>query len=429
MTDATPTAAGGYAEISRCNRCGFCQSVCPTYAQSKDETQVARGRIHLLRLLISGRYDWTRDPGLAEKVNDCLLCGACTAGCPATVETAGLMRTARRDFLKIKGLSLFYRLVYRGGLSRRERQERVSLLLRLYEKSGARNLLYRETLRKAWERLAYLNSFLPAGLEAPVRRDLPPVLRPAGKPRLKVAFFLGCASNVFGGRAVRSILGYLAGRGVEIHLPPVSCCGEPHRSAGDEAEAARLARANTPLLFGGDYDFIVSECSTCAHSLAHYDLLAGPDSREATVIRPRLSRVVEVNTLVRDHLGLDRAALTALPETRVTYHDSCHAVRGLGVREAPRDILKAIPGVELAEMAEADGCCGGAGSYSFSHPDMSGRIAAAKAAHIRATEADTLAVSCPGCALQLGAALRRADAPVTVVHPVELLARALEAPI
>ncbi len=424
MTDAIPEPADEYAEISRCNRCGFCQSVCPTYARSQDETQVARGRIHLLRLLKNGRYDWTHDPGIAEKVNDCLLCGACTAGCPSTVETADLMRAARRDFLQIMGLSLFQRLVYRGGLSHRERLERASVLLRLYEKSGARHVLYGETLRKALERLAYFDSFLPAGLEVPARRGLPPILHPIGKPRLRVVFFIGCASNVFGGRTVRNILDYLLRRGVEIHLPKVSCCGEPHRSAGDAAEAARLARANTPLLFGGNYDFIVSDCSTCAHSLAHYDLVAGPESREAEIIRPRLSQVVEVNTLVRDHLGLDPAALSALPETRVTCHDSCHAVRGLGVREAPRDILTAIPGVELAEMAGADSCCGGAGSYCFSHPDMSGRIAAAKVANIQATGAGTLAVSCPACTLQLGAALRRADAPVAVVHPVELLARA-----
>lgn len=413
-----------YNEISRCNRCGFCQSVCPTYAQSLDETQVARGRIHLLRMLTKGDYDWRNDPGISKKVDDCLLCRACVENCPSTVATDDLMRAAREDFLKIKGLSLFQKLVYRGTLSHRERLERVSFLMRLYEKSGARNILYGHTLRKALEKLVYFDSFLPGELQAPARDGLSEILRPIGQPKMKIVFFLGCASNVFGGRTVRAILEYLVGRGVEIHLPKVRCCGEPHRSTGDAAETARLAAINTDLIFKGDYDFIVSDCSTCAHALAHYDQFVGPETPAADLIRPKLPKVVEVNTLVRDHLGLETASLTALPSLKVTYHDSCHAVRGLKVKKAPRDILTAIPGVELVEMSGADSCCGGAGSYGFSHPDMSGRIAAAKVGHIKDSGASALAVSCPACTLQLGAGLRRQDLAIDIVHPVELLAKA-----
>ena len=411
-----------YLEISRCNRCGFCQSVCPTYAQTLDETQVARGRIHLLRLLTAGEYDWRNDPGISEKVDDCLLCRACVVNCPSTVATDELMQAARRDFLAVKGLSLFQRLVYRGALSHRERLDRASVLMRLYEKSGVRNILYGRTLRKALDKLVYFDSFLPDRLEPPARSTLPAVLHPAAAPKMKIVFFIGCASNVFGARTVRTLLEYLVGRGVEIHLPKVNCCGEPHRTAGDDRETARLARSNVEKIFTGDYDFIVSDCSTCTHALAHYDRFVGQDSPEAEMIRPRLPKVVEVNTLVRDHLGLEPQKLSALPEMKVTYHDSCHAVRGLLVKEAPRDILAAIPGVELAEMAGADSCCGGAGSYGFSHPDMSGRIAASKVANIQASGAGTLAVSCPACTLQLGAGLRREGLPVKIVHPVELLA-------
>lgn len=411
-----------YAEISRCNRCGFCQSVCPTYAQTLDETQVARGRIHLLRLLTAGEYDWRNDPGISAKVDDCLLCRACVVNCPSSVGTDEIMRVSRRDFLAVKGGSLFHRLVYRGALSHRERIDRASFLMRLYEKSGARNILYGQVLRKALDRLVYFDSFLPANLSPPARQKLPQVVRPAGQAKMKVGFFVGCASNVFGGRMVETIVRYLAGRGVEVHLPPASCCGQPHHSAGDDEEARRLARANLASIFAGDYDYIVTDCSTCAHALNHYDDFLGVDTPEAGQARPLLGKVLEINTLVRDHLGLEINRLKAGPETRVTVHDPCHAVRGLGVRDAPRDILKAIPGVELVEMAGADSCCGGAGSYSFSHPEMSGRIATDKVNNIKVTQASTLAVSCPACNLQLGAGLRRAGLAVNVIHPVELLA-------
>lgn len=412
-----------YAEIHRCNRCGFCQSVCPTYLNSGLESQVARGRIRLVRLLNDGKYDWRDDPGIAKEVDNCLLCRACVVNCPATVGTDLIMLAARRDFLKIKGLSLFQKLVYRGGLSHRERMDRVSFLMRLYEKSGARNILYSQTLRKAFDRLVYFDSFLPAGLEAPARHQLPEIIKPQGQTKMKAAFFVGCASNIFGAGTVRALANYLAGRGVELHLPKVACCGEPHRAAGDDEEVRRLAAKNTAAIFKDEYDFIISDCSTCAQALAHYDKFIGEDSPQAEKIRPLLAKVMDVNTLVAEHLGIERERLAALPEMTATYHDSCHAVRGLGVKKAPRDILKAVPGLNLVEMKGADSCCGGAGAYGFTHPEMSGRIAEEKVKNIQASGASIVSTSCPACKLQLGAGLRRAGLDLKVVHPVELLAK------
>jgi len=128
------------------------------------------------------------------------------------VATDEIMLLARRDFLSVKGLSLSHRLVYRGALSHRERLDRASLLMRLYDKSGARNILYARALRRALDRLVYFDSFLPEGLCPPARAALPPVLRPAGQPKMKVVFFLGCASNVFGARTVLNVVEYLVGR-------------------------------------------------------------------------------------------------------------------------------------------------------------------------------------------------------------------------
>ena len=413
-----------YKEIQRCNRCGFCLSVCPTYLNSKFEAQSARGRIRLVRLLNDKKYDWRNDPGISEKVNDCLLCRACVVNCPATVGTDLIMLESRRDFLKIKGLSLFQKLVYRGALSHRERLDRASLLMRIYEKSGARNILYGQVLRKSLDKLVYFDSFLPAGLEPPAKSNLPEVIKAEGETKMKVAFFVGCASNVFGARTVRILARYLAKRGVEVHLPKVSCCGEPHRTAGDDEEVRRLASKNVPLLFKDEFDFIISDCSTCAHALAHYDKFVGEETPEGEKIKPYLSKVMDVNTFVVEHLGLPKDGLAELPKVSVTYHDSCHAVRGLGVKTAPREILGAVPGVTLVEMKGADSCCGGAGSYGFSHPEMSGRIAASKINNIKDSGAAMLVTSCPACTLQLGAGLRRAGMNVPVVHPVELLAKA-----
>jgi glycolate oxidase iron-sulfur subunit len=295
--------------------------------------------------------------------------------------------------------------------------------MRIYERTGARNALYGKILGRVLDRLAYYDSFLPRRLSRPARAQLEPVMRPSCAPRLKVGYFLGCASNVFWSQTALTAISYLIARGVEVHLPPTACCGEPHRTCGDEAETRRLAAINSTLIFKEGFDLIATDCSTCAQALAHYDDFVGADSREAERIRPLLGKVVDLNTLVVEHLGLGRDGLRPISHQAATYHDSCHAVRGLGVREAPRLILGAIPDLELREMAGADSCCGGAGSYGFTHPAMSGKIAASKAENIAKTAASIVATSCPACALQLGAGLRRARQAQAVAHPVELLAR------
>jgi glycolate oxidase iron-sulfur subunit len=372
--------------------------------------------------LLEGKYDFTKDPELAEKVDDCLLCGSCTVACPSSVKTDEIMVAARNDFVTNRGLKLFQKLVYGGLLPRKERLERVTSLMRLYEKSGARNVLYGKVLRRAFDRLVYYESFLPDNLSKPARLGLGPIVRPSSAPKIKIAFFLGCASNAFWGRTVRDSLSYLISRGALIHIPPTTCCGEPHRSSGDLTETKKLALKNSELIFKEEYEAIVTDCSTCAKALSRYDEFVGPDSKEGERVRALLGRVVDLNTFVVERLGLRTEDLKPTGFGTVTYHDSCHAIRGLGIREAPRAILSAIPGLAFREMEGADSCCGGAGSYGFTHPTMSGRIAADKAAKIAKSGADVLSTSCPACALQLGAGLKRAWKTVPILHPVELLA-------
>ncbi|MDR2387101.1 MAG: (Fe-S)-binding protein [Deltaproteobacteria bacterium] len=416
----------GYEEISRCNRCGFCQSVCPTYLHSQDEVQVARARIYLTKLLIEGKYDFTKDSQVAKKVDQCLLCGACTAACPASVKTDEIMVAARNDFASNRGLKLFQKLVYRGLLPSKDRLEKVVALLNLYEKSGARRLLYGQTLRRALDRLVYYDSFLPDKLSQPARAGLASVIRAQGQAKLKIVYFLGCASNVFWAQTVRRSLAYLAARGVEIHLPPSTCCGEPHRSSGDLEETRRLGLKNAPLIFQANYDFIVTDCSTCAKALSRYDQFVGADSKEGQRLRAFLPKVLDLNTFVVEKLGSISANLKPSSFSRVTYHDPCHALRGLGIREAPRAILKAIPNLEFIELEGAEVCCGGAGSYGFNHPEMGGRLAESKRLRIAQSGADLVSTSCPACALQLGAGLKRAGQSIAMVHPVELLAESAQ---
>jgi glycolate oxidase iron-sulfur subunit len=297
----------------------------------------------------------------------------------------------------------------------------VNAMLRLYEKSGLRRVIDRNILEKASGRLGHLASLVPAHCERPAVRDLSFHVQKKGNAGYKVGLFVGCATNLYGRSVVQATVSYLHFRGCSVVIPEVGCCGGPQHSAGDERSAKALARKTVDRIFGQDFDFIISDCSTCVHTLLQYKEFFPENDPVQAVLHGYQKRIMDLNTFIEEKLGPD-PYLKPL-EVRCTYHDPCHAVRGIGVQGAPRNLLKSIPGLELAEMDRPDSCCGGAGSYCFTHPEMSVRILDEKTQDILAQGPDMVLTSCPACALQLQAGLRQQNRSIPVKHPVELLAR------
>jgi len=221
--------------------------------------------------------------------------------------------------------------------------------------------------------------------------------------------------------ASQSTVRVLARNGCEVFTPQVTCCGMPHLGYGELEVARELARQNIATFEGQELEAIVTDCASCGATLREYrDLLAGdPDCAEQAAV---FSAQVRDVSAYLDEIGLE------LPkgkvELRVTYHDPCHLVRGQGVAGQPRRLLKAIPGLELVEMAEADWCCGNAGSHAITDPQGSGEILDRKMAQVAATGAEVVASGCPGCQIQLWRGVRRAGLKMRVVHPIELLDQA-----
>jgi glycolate oxidase iron-sulfur subunit len=210
----------------------------------------------------------------------------------------------------------------------------------------------------------------------------------------------------------------LARNGCTVLTPArQGCCGALYLHAGARDEARACARHNIDV-FGADLDAIVVNAAGCGAVLKQYGELLADDPAYAARARAFSAHVRDVTEYL--------AALPLAPprgrlEARVTYHDACHLVHGQGVREAPRTVLRCIPGVELVELADSDLCCGSAGSYNLTEPEMARRLGARKAATVRATGATCVAAANPGCVMQIQAALDRAGVAVTVRHPVELL--------
>lgn len=406
--------------ILKCNRCGTCQDVCPTYKITSNENDVARSRIRLARLVMEGEYKWNDDPELAEHLNDCLLCKACVSVCPSNVPTDAIMMQARNEINKVKGLPLFNRVAYRGTLSHNNRLKALGGLARLYQRSGAQSVLRKSVLR--WLKdLGRMEELLPEVPPQTLRAMLPGLLRPIAEPARKVVYFPGCAINVFYSRIGAASIEVLQENRCRVTVPETVCCGAPHQTCGDFEEALRLAKANIDAALGMEAEAVLTDCATCGSVLKGYAELLSDDPEYREKARIFSSLVKDINEyLVETGFSADLGPVPGI----ASYHDPCHLVRSQKISDQPRKIVAGIPGLEFREMKEADLCCGGAGSYGALHPEMSRRILDRKMSNFAQTGADYLVTSCPSCAMQLEYGLRRHGSKARVVHPVELLAEA-----
>ncbi len=408
------TAEAILAEVSRCNRCGYCQSVCPTYWVTGRETEVARGRNQLLRAAMEGELPSSRR--LRESVFQCLLCGACTEQCFPGVRTYEAMALARNVLNQGRPPAL-QRYIFRDLLPHRERLDGLVRLVSLGKRSGLSGAV--QVLRLlGW----YGRSLAEA--EALVESIPPRFLRelagglglPMAEGRADAVYFVGCAINYALPEVGQSTLRALLDAGQRVVLAPNVCCGLPAFAYGDLEAARELARRNLSVLLELRLRLVVTDCASCASFLKQYPALF---QREPEW----LERAEELAERVRDATQVlaefDRPRGTARP-LRVTYHDPCHLAHHLGERSAPRELLRSLRGVDFVEMAEADWCCGGAGSYNIAHPDLALGILERKMRNIRATGAEVVATSCPACIIQLRYGARRFRVPVQVLHVSQL---------
>ncbi len=402
----------------RCNKCGACTAVCPLYQQTVYEGMAARGKLALLEAVVDGALAPSRV--LRQRLEDCLLCGACAQSCPSLVPTTDLFLEARAELASLLGLPLPIRMFLYALGSRRLFAAGMPWL-------GA---LQRSGLLRVVEGVP--ETLVPATIRAALRAAPPIPARPfsARRPsrerdargaRGTLAYFAGCFMNWGYADAAEATRLALEVSGYRVESPAVVCCGMPHQAYGDAEAARRLAQRNIEAL--ERYAAIIADCAACGAALKSYrELLADdPAYRErAKMVSARVSDVSEF--LVEQGPPGSRRDLPI----RVTYHEPCHLGRGQGVKTQPRELLKSISGLEFVEMKGADICCGGAGSFCVTHPELSEQVGEAKVANILATRADVVASGCPSCIAQLGAMLRTRGITARVCHPIQLLAESLE---
>ena len=428
MSSVLPDHAPGFtipdppeaAELGRCVHCGLCMPHCPTFRELHVETESPRGRLHLMRALGEGRVDVT--DRFVRHISLCLDCRACEAACPSGVKFGYLMEATRAEIVQRRpgsfGGRVLGSIVFRQLFPHPGRLAAVGAFLRLYQRLGLQRLV----------RASGLLAALPGRLDQ-VERLLPPLsgrfFEPRGEApatgvaRRRVAFFAGCVMRIAFAETNRATVRVLARNGCAVALPEDQiCCGALHVHAGEREQAKEMARRNIAAFEASGAEAIVVNAAGCGAALKEYGELLAHDPVWADRARAFSAIVRDLSELLAD-LPIDppRGRLAA----RVTYQDACHLAHAQRIRQQPREVLRAIPGLELVEMADADRCCGSAGIYNIAEPELAARFGAQKVDNIAATGADIVVSANPGCLIQIRSGLVDRGARTRAVHLADIL--------
>ena len=402
------------ADLSRCVHCGLCLQHCPTYTETGLETESPRGRLYLIKAIAEERIEAT--PTAVGHLDLCLQCRNCEAVCPSGVPYGRIMEGARAEILANRP-PLAWRLralFLREVIARPRRMAAFATLLRLYRASGLRWLAERAPFLR--ERV-----ILAPTISGPTFRARSVLAQPRGEARGRVALLIGCIMPHAYGRVHEATVRVLARNGFEVVAPPSAsggCCGALHAHNGDRPTARALARRNIDAFLEAQVDTIAVNSAGCGSAMKEYGELLADDPDYAEKAGRFAGMVKDVTELLAE-LPLERPSNRV--EADVTFQDPCHLAHAQRITSAPRELLAAIPGLRLVEMAQPDRCCGSAGVYSLVHREMSLDLLDGKMREIAATGADVIATANPGCMAQLEAGLRRHRLPGRVVHVVELL--------
>jgi len=415
--------------VNKCVHCGLCLAYCPTFSELGTEMDSPRGRIFLVKSLAEGRIALT--DSVVDHLSLCLDFRACETVCPAGVPYGQLIEAAKAEIERQRAggpLRRLFRWVNFAWLLPRPRMLGLAAsLLRLYQRSGLQPMARASGLVRllpgtlpAWEAL------LPAVPRAAERAPLPPRIPAAGPCRARVALLTGCVQQVLFGAHNRATARVLALNGIEVHVPrDQGCCGALHAHAGDHAGAQELARRAIEAFEAATVDAVVVNSSGCGAHMKGYWHLLKDDPAYAERARALSRKVRDIAEFLAEEPL--RGRLVSVPLT-VTYHDPCHVVHGQKIRSQPRKLLAQIPGLKLVELSEADWCCGSAGIYNLTQPEMATRLQERKVRNVLATGAEAVVTANPGCIIQIVQGLRARGSPMRVLHLVELLDRAYGRP-
>ena len=403
-----------------CVHCGFCLPTCPTYLVLGNEMDSPRGRIYLIRAASEGAIGITDN--FVRHMDLCLLCRACETACPSGVKFGFLMEAARgqveRHYQYSPADRRFRDFVLQTFTDLR-RLGTMTPLLRFYQRSGLQKLVRASGILGLFGRLGQMETLLPTIPDQRLRTELPEVMPARGERRGRAGLLTGCVQRFFFAQVNAATARVLSENGYEVVMPrDQGCCGSLLAHEGERERAKVLARRTIDVFERAQVDVVVVNAAGCGSVMKEYWELLQTDPAYAQRADAFSKKVRDVSQLLAQ-VPLN-GRLRRLEHT-VTYHDACHLAHGQRVRQEPRTILKAIPGLQLVELKESDVCCGSAGIYNLLHPDLAQKFLDRKVERIKETGAEVVVSANPGCSLQIEKGLKERGLDVRVLHPVELL--------
>ncbi|MBM7570086.1 (Fe-S)-binding protein [Aquibacillus albus] len=403
-----------------CVHCGMCLESCPTYEQTGQEQHSPRGRVHLIKSVAEGKLEVNEQ--FMDPVNQCLDCRACTTACPADVDVGGLIEEARgqiRQAMPLKG--------WKGRLSKffledlfphHNRLHTFGGVLKFYQKSGMQKLVRHTGLINVMpNHLVEMESIMPE-VKVPVRQKFKDekVIKAKKEEKGTVAFLTGCIMDVMFSDINESTINVLTHNGNNVTIPEQqTCCGALHVHAGDRKTGRKLAKQNIEAF--KDADKVIVNAAGCGCMIKDYPELFREDPEWKEKAEEFSAKVEDVSKYLHD-TGYEKPRSEI--NTRLTYHDACHLAHGQGIREEPRNILLDIPGVEMVHMPNADRCCGSAGIYNITNPEMAGAVLESKMQNVP-DDVEMISMGNPGCMLQMAIGARKYGRNQKVVHTIQLL--------
>lgn len=413
-------------QLMKCVRCGKCRSVCPVFEEVRNETVAPRGHVFMVQMLRDEKVQPVQE--IYDKLSNCLLCETCTVNCPSGIDIHDL-NAAARSYIYEQNPNLVKEMVFdtmwtRPGLLKASTKI-MSGMQKLGLQTFARNTGLIRILPGDLPKAEKIMTSIPS---RPARSRLQKVNPARGEKKYTVGYFLGCGTDIFNPDVAVATVDVLTRNGCEVIIPEdMKCCGLPHVANGKMDTARLLAVHNVKIFNSYKLDYIISDCASCTAALSRKNmefLLGGLKIEDEAFAFS--DKVMDLTRFLIEVIDIKIPPVKEEEITRVTYHDPCHLANAQGIKEQPRELLKRIPGLDYVEMAEANRCCGGSGTYSVTHYDMSMKILDRKMDNAMETGANKIATCCPSCTMQLRHGVNRHHWDCQVVHPVELVSQSYQ---
>lgn len=420
MAAGESTAGPAQADLDKCVHCGLCLNACPTYRELGVEMDSPRGRIYQMNQVANG------DPITAsyiEHLDLCLACRGCESACPSGVPYGRMIEAARAQLEAQREVSWWTRSVkkvlFERVLPSRAALQLLGTGLYIYQASGLQRLVRATGILKVMGRLGDIEALAPTAEIPFFYSRIGKTFEPYGERRFRVAFLAGCVANVAFARLNDATLRVLRRNGCQVVIPAGQvCCGALHLHSGQKGEAQVLARRNIDAMLAEEVDAVLTNAAGCGSTLKEYGELLADDPAYTARAHEFQTRMKDVTEFLAS-IELNRKMGSV--DTVATYQDSCHLAHGQKIRNAPRQLLKAVPGLVFREMPMADLCCGSAGIYNLVQNEMAMQILKRKMEYVSSTKASLIATANPGCMLQLEAGARLYGSGQRVAHVVEVL--------